>query len=90
MFARRLLSTTILWGIVLGALFSGSKTLSDVVFALVMVVLAVVGLLEFYGMVEKEGMVCFKGWGIFGGVLLIVGTALHLQGWLGLHDTPAR
>ena len=89
-FARRLSSTLVLWGIVLGALFCGNKMVSDVVFALVMVVLAVVGLLEFYGLVEKEGMVCFKGWGIFAGVLLMAGTFLHLQGWLGLHGTPSR
>ena len=60
-FARRLFSTVILWGVVLGALFSGSRLLSDVVFVLVMVLLAAVGLIEFYGLVEKEGMVCFKG-----------------------------
>ncbi len=80
----------ILWGVVLGALFSGNKVLSDVVFAAVLVVLAVVGLLEFYGLVEKEGMVCFKRWGVLGGALLLTGTALHLQGLLGGHGTPSR
>jgi phosphatidate cytidylyltransferase len=90
-FVRRLTSTLILWGVVLGALFSGNKVLSDVVFALVLVGLAVVGLLEFYGLVEKEGMVCFKRWGVLGGALLLAGTFLHLQGWLGgLHGTPSR
>ena len=44
-FARRLFSTVILWGVVLGALFSGSRVLSDVVFASVMTLLAVVGLI---------------------------------------------
>jgi len=90
-FARRLFSTVILWGIVLGALFSGSRMLSDVVFVSMMVLLAVVGLLEFYGLVEKEGMVCFKGLGVFGGVLLMVGTFLHLEGLLpGIHGSPSR
>src|SRR6266567_3358739 len=89
-FARRLLSTVVLWGVVLGTLFSGNKFVSDYVFLLLMVVLAATGLAEFYGLVEKEGMVCFKAWGIFGGVLLMVGTFYHFQGKLGEHRTPAR
>jgi phosphatidate cytidylyltransferase len=89
-FARRLFSTALLWGVVLGGMFSGSKILSDYVFIIFMTVLAVVGLLEFYGLVEKEGMVCFKTLGVMGGVILMVGTFLKFQGVLGLHETPAR
>jgi len=90
-FVRRLSSTLVLWGIVLGALFSGHRLISDVVFVGVLGLLGVVGLIEFYGLVEKEGMVCFKGWGVFAGAMLVVGTFLHLQGWLpGLHGTPSR
>ena len=89
-FARRLSSTLVLWGIVLGAMFSGSKLISDYVFAAFMVVLACVGLMEFYGLVEKRGMVCFKKWGIAAGVLLMIGTFLHVTGHLGLHTSPAR
>ena len=59
-FARRLSSTLVLWGIVLGAMFSGSKLISDYVFAAFMVSLACVGLIEFYGLVEKRAMICFK------------------------------
>jgi phosphatidate cytidylyltransferase len=89
-FARRLLSTAILWGVVLGGMFSGSKLVSDYVFIIFMTVLAVVGLLEFYGLVEKEGMVCFKRLGILGGVVLMVGTFLKFQGAFGLNQGPAR
>ncbi len=89
-FARRLFSTVILWGIVLGGMFSGNRLVSDYVFITIMTVLAVVGLLEFYGLVEKEGMVCFKALGITGGVILMVGTFLKLHGLLGLHASPAR
>ena len=89
-FARRLTSTAILWSVVLGAMFSGSKPLSDYGFAAIMVVLACVGLMEFYGMVEKREMVCFKKWGIAAGVLLMIGTFLHVTGHLGLHTSPAR
>src|SRR5258706_3389032 len=35
-------------------------------------------------------MVCFKGWGILGGVLLMVGTFYHFPGKLGENRTPAR
>ena len=86
-FVRRLSSTLVLWGVVLGALFSGSKVISDVVFVAVLVTLAIVGLLEFYGLVEKEGMVCFKSWGVLGGAALLIGTFLHLEGLLGIHGT---
>ncbi len=90
-FVRRLTSTLILWAIVLGGMFSGNKVLSDGVFVVVMMTLAAVGLIEFYGLVEKEGMVCFKEWGVFGGVLLLLGTFLHLEGLLpGVHGPPSR
>ncbi len=89
-FARRLSSTLVLWGLVLGAMFSGSKLISDYVFAAFMVVLACVGLIEFYGLVEKRAMFCFKKWGIAAGVLLMIGTFLHVTGHLGIHGSPAR
>ena len=89
-FARRLSSTLVLWGIVLGAMFSGSKLISDYVFAAFMVVLACVGLMEFYGLVEKQAMFCFKKWGIVAGVLLMIGTFLHVTGHLGIHGSPSR
>src|SRR5207245_7380488 len=52
--------------------------------------LAVSGLAEFYGLVEARDLVCFKGWGILGGVLLMLGTFLNLTGVLGTSDSPAR
>ena len=88
-FARRLFSTVLLWGVVLGALFSGIKIVENYVVLVLMVVLAAAGLKEFYGLVEKEGMVCFKGWGIFAGVLLMAGTFYRVTGKLGAHDKPA-
>jgi phosphatidate cytidylyltransferase len=89
-FARRLTSTAILWGVVLAAMFSGNKLISDYVFALFMVVLACVGLIEFYGLVEKRELVCFRYWGIAAGITLMIGTFLHVTGNLGIHDTPSR
>jgi phosphatidate cytidylyltransferase len=35
-------------------------------------------------------MVNFKWSGVLGGLLLMLGTFAHFQGWLGRHDTPAR
>jgi hypothetical protein len=68
-FVRRLVSTVVLWTVILVALFCGNALISDYVFLTVMVLLAVAGLAEFYGMVERRDLVCFKGWGILGGLL---------------------
>jgi phosphatidate cytidylyltransferase len=89
-FARRLTSTVVLWAIILTGLFCGNQLISDSVFLVVMVFLAVSGLAEFYGMAAKRDLVCFSGWGIFGGVLLIVGTFLQLTGHIGTQGSPAR
>jgi phosphatidate cytidylyltransferase len=89
-FLRRFLSSAILWTLVLTALFSSNRFISDYVFLLVMVFLAVTGLLEFYGLVGQRGMVCFRTWGVVGGVLLMVGTFLNLIGKIGTSGSPAR
>jgi phosphatidate cytidylyltransferase len=89
-FWRRLSSFVVLWTIVLTALFSSNRLVSDYVFLLVMVVLAAFGLAEFYGLAAKRGLVCFKGWGILGGVLLMAGTFLNLTGQVGTSGSPAR
>ncbi|HVV00955.1 MAG TPA: phosphatidate cytidylyltransferase [Verrucomicrobiae bacterium] len=89
-FARRLGSSVILWAVVISALFSGHVIISDTVFLVFMVGLALAGLAEFYGLVERTGMVCFKPWGLLGGALLMIGTFLHVTGRLGIHGTPSR
>ena len=87
---RRLISTVILWTIVLTALLSSNKIASDYVFVLAMVFLAFSGLGEFYGMVEKRGLACFRNWGILGGAMLMLGTFLQLTGHIGTQGSPAR
>jgi phosphatidate cytidylyltransferase len=89
-FSRRLLSFVVLWTIVLLALFSRNRAVSDYVFLLIMAFLAVTGLAEFYGLVEKRELVCFKGWGLLGGLLLMIGTFLNLTGLIGTSGSPAR
>ncbi|MBI2927608.1 MAG: phosphatidate cytidylyltransferase [Verrucomicrobia bacterium] len=89
-FLRRLFSFVVLWTVVGVALFSGNKFVSDGFFLIVITVLAGLGLWEFYGLAEKREFVCFKWWGVVGGVLLMLGTFLHLQGVLGIANSPAR
>ena len=59
-FLRRLITTVILWTVILAALFSGNALISDGVFILLIFVLALAGLAEFYGLVGKRGLACFK------------------------------
>lgn len=89
-FGRRLLSFVVLWTIVLTALFSSNRLISDYVFLIIMVFLAVSGLAEFYGLAEKRELVCFKWWGLLGGLLLMLGTFLNLTGQIGTSGSPAR
>ncbi|HEX7470508.1 MAG TPA: phosphatidate cytidylyltransferase [Verrucomicrobiae bacterium] len=89
-FLRRLLSTVVLWSVILTGLFWSNALVANYLFLSIMVLLAAMGLREFYGLVEKDGLVCFKGCGIFGGVLLMLGTFLHVQGKLGISNTPSR
>ena len=89
-FLRRLISFVILWTIVLAALFSANRVVSDYVFLLIMVFLAATGMAEFYGLVQRRDLVCFERWGICGGLLLMIGTFLNLTGVLGTSFSPAR
>jgi phosphatidate cytidylyltransferase len=89
-FLRRLLSTVILWAVILTALFCGNQYISDYAFLIVMTLLAIVGLAEFYGMAAKRELVCFNIWGIFGGALLMVGTFFQVTGHIGTQGSPAR
>jgi phosphatidate cytidylyltransferase len=89
-FLRRLLSTAVLWTGVLTAMFSGHEWLSNYVFLAIMMLLATLGLLEFYDLVEKRGLVCFRWMGMLGGLVLMGGTFLHCTGRLGLHTLPSR
>ena len=46
-FLRRLLSTVILWTVILTALFCGNQAIADYSFLVVMVFLVILGLVEF-------------------------------------------
>ena len=90
LFLRRLITSVILWTVILAALFSGSSLVSDGVFLLIIVFLALAGLSEFYGLAAKRGLACFKWCGLIGGALLLVGTFLELIGKIGTQGSPAR
>lgn len=84
-FVRRLASSVALWTFVLLALFSGGSLFSHLLFLIVMLAIAVLGLQEFYGMVQKAGLACFRKSGLVGGVILMAGTFLYLH----LHPSGA-
>lgn len=90
-FFRRLTSTVVLWTVILLALFSSHRLISNSVFILIIGVMALAGLAEFYGLVEKRGLACFRYWGMLGGALLMGGTFLHLTTLhFGINDSPSR
>jgi phosphatidate cytidylyltransferase len=89
-FLRRLLSTVVLWSVIIAAMFFTPKLVADLIFLVIVCVLAAFGLAEFYGLAEKRGIACYKGLGILGGVLLMIATFLHFNGVLGIAGTPAR
>lgn len=86
-FLRRLISSVILWTIVLASMFSGNKFVSDYIFLLIMMVLAGTGLHEFYTLVSKRGLFCFKWVGICGGLLLMASTFFYVSG--DFNKTPS-
>ena len=89
-FFRRLITSVILWTVILAAMFSGNEFVSDGVFILLIFVLALLGLWEFYGLAGKRGLASFKGCGLVGGAALMVGTFLNLTGHVGTQGSPAR
>jgi phosphatidate cytidylyltransferase len=86
-FFRRLGSSVALWSFVLLALFIGRNLVGDVLFLMVMLMIAMLGLEEFYVLVTKAGFDCFRKWGLVGGILLMTSTFLYVQG--GLRDNVA-
>lgn len=76
-FARRLVSTLILWGVVLGALFSGHDTVADFAFLGIMILIACFGLLEYFGMLRRKGARCFPRFGVIAGVLFTLVSFLQ-------------
>ena len=78
-FARRLASTVVLLGIVFYGLLAGD-TLSVFLVGGIVMLLNIIGLLEFYGMVEESSLPRFKWLGLAGGVTLVSTQFIYLSG----------
>ncbi len=89
-FLHRLLSFVVLWGVVVGAVFSPWEILAQYLFLILITGIGIAGLLEYYSLLEKRGVSCYKWFGIVVGIVLIVGTYLHCTGRLGIYQTPSR
>jgi len=89
-FVRRLISSLVLWSVVVAALFAPNRILAGLCFLGLMMLLAGTGLLEFYNLVEKRGLVCFKRWGVWGGMLLMGSTFVYLSGWWKPQTLPSK
>ncbi len=89
-FFRRLTSSVILWTIVLLAIFSNDPLVKNYFFLAIMVLLAGAGLVEFFDLARKIGLPCYKGWGVFGGLLLMVATFFYLSPLFTAPISPAE
>ena len=77
-FARRLGSATLLWGTLLLGLFASDPLLAKSAFMLIMLVLAGLGLREFYDLSERGGFPGRPWQGTLGGMGLVAGVFLLL------------
>ena len=89
-FLRRLASSVALWSFVLLALFSGNNLFADILFLIIMLAIAALGLEEFYELVEKAGYDCFRQIGLAGGLVLMTSTFLYVQGGIRNNTAPAK
>lgn len=89
-FRRRLASSLLLWSVTAGALFAPHPVVAGTCFAGILLVLAGLGLWEFYGLVQRRGLECFRGWGLLAGGLLIGSTFVYLSGLIGAPRLPAK
>ena len=74
-FLRRLISAVAMWAIALAVIFTGN----EVVFFLLIAVLGLAGLWEYFQMIEKSGMRCFKAFGMCCGAAYFVGSFLFFR-----------
>jgi len=83
---------------VLAALFLGevriqgfdARLIADILFLLVMLAIAALGLEEFYELVTKAGYDSFRKWGLVGGLVLMTSTFLYVQGGMRANVSPAK
>jgi phosphatidate cytidylyltransferase len=79
-FFKRLGSSLLLWSVVVAALFAASPVVANGCFVGILMLLAGLGLREFYDLVRNRSLVCFSGWGILAGLVLIASTFVYVSG----------
>jgi CDP-diglyceride synthetase len=88
-FWRRLLSSVLLWSMVIGALFT-ERLFSDIAFLVVILLIAGFGLQEFYELCEKRNLVTFNIWGMIAACGLMVSSWVYLSGYFVASKSPAQ
>jgi phosphatidate cytidylyltransferase len=88
-FWRRLFSSVLLWSMVIGALFT-DRPFSDVIFLVVILLIAGFGLEEFYELCEKRNLVTFKVWGMIAACGMMLSTWCYLSGHFVPFKSPAQ
>jgi phosphatidate cytidylyltransferase len=76
--------------VVVAALFAPNPVVAGACFVGTLMLLAGLGLREFYGLVQRRGLVCFSGWGLFVGLLLIVSTFSYVSGLFSPPRLPSK
>lgn len=70
-FGRRLLSTVVLWVLVLGALFSGNQLVADLAVLVVINVISCFALMEFCDLLGRRGIESFRTYAVLMGALFV-------------------
>ncbi|MCX7871754.1 MAG: phosphatidate cytidylyltransferase [Verrucomicrobiae bacterium] len=71
-FLKRLISTVLLWTIVLAALFAPWRALSLSTFFIIITLLTTIGMLEFYSCIEKKKLPAYKSFGMLLGIIYTI------------------
>lgn len=70
-FGKRLLSTVVLWAIVLGSLFSGNRLVADIALLTVVNVISFFALMEFCDLLGRRGIAVFRLYVLLAGALFL-------------------
>ena len=80
-FLYRTVSTLLLWAVVLSPALLYGKRLGDYFFVIILMLLSVLGLLEFYKLASSKGHLCFRWMGVFYGLVLLGSTFYYLTAY---------
>lgn len=80
-FLNRLISTIILWGVILAPGFLQGHIAGDYIFLFLLMSLSFLGLKEFHHLAQSKGIFCFQRLGQSGGLILLGSTFFYLTGY---------